>query len=155
MKNWWMETKENCSVAAAMAVLGDKWTLLILRDAINGVSKFDDFQEHLGAPRAMLSKRLDLLEKEGVVEKCPYQVSGERQRFEYKLTQKGWDLQHIMIALMEWGDKYITAPQNRPVELVERDSGEPVELKLVRKKDNQLVDSNNIINQPGPGVKVR
>ncbi|MCW9035248.1 MAG: helix-turn-helix transcriptional regulator [Rhodospirillales bacterium] len=154
MQNWWMETKENCSVAGAMAVLGDKWTLLILRDAINGVSKFDDFQEHLGAPRAMLSKRLDLLEKEGIMEKHPYQVPGERQRFEYKLTPKGWDLQHIMIALMEWGDKHITEPQLRPVELVERDSGEPVRLQLVRKSDNQLVDARNIMNRPGPGIAV-
>src|SRR5690606_25090596 len=99
----WVElSREPCSVARSVAVIGDRWTLLILRDCFLGVRRFEGFQERLGISRTIIADRLKVLTDEGVLEKAPYQ---ERPvRHEYRLTQKGLDLYPVILAVVSWGD---------------------------------------------------
>jgi DNA-binding HxlR family transcriptional regulator len=123
--------RSRCTVAGTLAVVGEKWSLLILREAFWGVRRFADLQRHLGAPKAVLSDRLARLVEQGVLRRVPYQADGERQRHEYRLTEKGRDLYPTLIALMQWGDRYLCDGAEPPVELEHRDCGAPVELALV------------------------
>src|SRR3954462_14060314 len=99
--------RSRCSVAGTLAVVGEKWSLLVLREAFLGVRRFADFQRILGAPKAVLSDRLATLVEQGVLTRVPYQAEGERQRHEYRLTAKGRDLYPTLVALMQWGDTYL------------------------------------------------
>ncbi len=100
--------RSRCSVAGTLAVVGEKWSLLVLREAFLGVRRFADFQRHLGAPKAVLTDRLATLVEQGILRRVPYQAEGERQRHEYRLTTKGIDLYPTLVALMQWGDKYLS-----------------------------------------------
>jgi DNA-binding HxlR family transcriptional regulator len=103
---------QNCSIAGALELVGERWTLLILRDAFLGVRRFDEFQRNLGVARNVLQSRLERLVAEGIVRRERYQERPER--FEYRLTRKGVDLWPVLVALMKWGDRY-TAPNGPPV----------------------------------------
>src|ERR671929_1127345 len=109
--------RSGCSVAGTLAVVGEKWSLLVLREAFLGVRRFADFQRILGAPRAVLTDRLATLVEQGVLRRVPYQAEGERQRHEYRLTEKGIDLYPTLVALMEWGDRYLAEGNDKPLEL--------------------------------------
>src|ERR671927_989189 len=108
--------RSRCSVAGTLSVVGEKWSLLVLREAFLGVRRFADFQRVLGAPRAVLTDRLNSLVEQGVLRRVPYQPEGERQRHEYRLTDKGIDLYPTLVALMEWGDRYLREEGDSPVE---------------------------------------
>ncbi len=123
--------RSRCSVAGTLAVVGEKWSLLVLREAFMGVRRFADLQRLLGAPRAVLTDRLATLVDHGLLRRVPYRAEGERQRHEYRLTQKGLDLYPALVALMEWGDRYVTDDGAAPLELQHRDCGERVHLALV------------------------
>nr|WP_204262236.1 helix-turn-helix domain-containing protein [Blastococcus saxobsidens] len=113
-----------------MAVVGEKWSLLLLREAFLGVRRFADFQQALGAPKAVLTDRLATLVQEGILRKEPYQADGSRQRHEYRLTSKGRDLYPTLVALMQWGDRHL-ADGPPPLALVHADCGAPVRVALV------------------------
>ena len=121
--------RSRCSVAGTLTVVGEKWSLLVLREAFFGVRRFADFQRVLGAPKAVLSDRLATLVAQGVIARVPYRAEGERQRHEYRLTAKGRDLYPTLVALMQWGDTYLTDGPP-PLELTHRDCGTPVHLEL-------------------------
>jgi len=121
--------RSRCSVAGTLAVVGEKWSLLVLREAFFGVRRFADFQRVLGAPKAVLSDRLATLVEQGVLARVPYQAEGARQRHEYRLTAKGRDLYPTLVALMQWGDTYL-ADGPPPLELTHTDCGAPVHLEL-------------------------
>jgi DNA-binding HxlR family transcriptional regulator len=110
-----------CSVARALSVVGDAWTLLILRDCFLGIRRFDDFQEHLGISRHLLADRLRDLVEHGVLDKVPYQVHPDR--FEYRLSDKGRALHPVVVSLMAWGDTWMGDPDGAPVTLVHRPCG--------------------------------
>src|SRR3954463_196202 len=112
--------RTRCSVAGTLAVVGEKWSLLILREAFLGVRRFADFQRVLGAPRAVLTDRLSTLVDQELLVRVPYQADGERQRHEYRLTAKGLDLYPTLVALMEWGDRYLCDESPAPLELRHR-----------------------------------
>src|SRR3954453_17362438 len=95
---------QNCSVARALEVLGDRWTLLVIRDAFLGLRRFDDFQRDLGVARNVLTDRLGRLVEEEILERRRYQERPER--FEYVLTAKGRDLWPVTMALLRWGDRH-------------------------------------------------
>jgi DNA-binding HxlR family transcriptional regulator len=96
---------QNCSIAGALEVVGERWTLLIIRDAFLGLSRFDEFRESLGIARNVLTDRLNTLVEEEIFERVPY---GDRpDRFDYRLTQKGLDLHVALIGLRQWGDTYL------------------------------------------------
>ncbi|GIH43709.1 transcriptional regulator [Microbispora corallina] len=145
---------ENCSIERTLAVLGEKWTFLVLREAFNGVRRFADLQALTGAPRQVLSARLTRLVDEGLLRKVPYQEPGQRQRDEYRLTQKGLDLYPIMIALMHWGDRYVADPEGPPVVVTHRDCGAPVSLHMTCADGHEVAGPREATPQPGPGARL-
>ena len=105
----WSDLKrERCSVARTVSVIGDRWTLLILRSAMYGVRRFDDFQAELEVPRSVLSARLAALVDAGIMEKRDYREEGQRARIEYPLTQMGAQLGLPFFAMTEWGDRWLS-----------------------------------------------
>ncbi len=98
---------DTCHLAKAIEVIGDRWSLLILRSALFGVRRFDDFQAELSVPRTVLSGRLKALTDRGLIEKRVYKLAGKRARPEYLLTDMGRALQPILIALTQWGDTWL------------------------------------------------
>src|SRR5437588_5228217 len=112
----WSEIdQQDCSVAQALSVVGDRWTMLILKEAFMRVRRFEDFLVRTGAPRPLLAERLKTLVDDGVLEKRLY--SERPDRFEYRLTEKGLDLWPVLISLLRWGDKWMTGkegPRSRP-----------------------------------------
>jgi DNA-binding HxlR family transcriptional regulator len=111
-------SKETCAVAGALSVIGDPWTILILRDAFGGVRRFDDWQSRLGVARNVLAARLKGLVAHGVMETRLY--SERPPRREYVLTQKGWDLMPVLLAIKEWGDRHVYGLDKTPVCLTHR-----------------------------------
>ncbi|TFV71924.1 transcriptional regulator [Blastococcus sp. CT_GayMR19] len=122
--------RSRCSVAGTLSVIGEKWSLLVLREAFLGVRRFADFQRILGAPKAVLTDRLTTLVAAGIFARVPYQADGERQRHEYRLTDKGRDLYPTVVALMQWGDRYLAEPGAAPLALEHRDCGAAIRLEL-------------------------
>lgn len=132
----------SCSIAKALDVVGDPWTLLVVRDALLGVTRFDEFSTRLGIPRATLTARLDQLCESGVMERRPYQESPAR--VDYLLTEKGRALRPVVLTLMQWGDAWqrTDAPPTRLVDddtgrrldpvLVDRGTGTPLDELAVR-----------------------
>lgn len=111
---------QTCSVAGSLELIGERWTLLIIRDAFMGARRFEDFQRRTGIARNVLSGRLNLLVEEGIFAKVPYQ--DHPARYEYRLTEKGLDLWPLIVALVQWGDRYIY-PGRAPVLLVHKRCG--------------------------------
>jgi DNA-binding HxlR family transcriptional regulator len=95
-------TDENCTIRGALEIVGEKWSLLVLREAFFGITRFDDFHRALGCARNLSSERLAKLVDHGVLERVAYQEPGQRRRHEYRLTTKGLDLQPALVALMQW-----------------------------------------------------
>ncbi|MCC7133157.1 MAG: helix-turn-helix transcriptional regulator [Gemmatimonadales bacterium] len=113
----WTELhRQPCSVARALSVVGDRWTLLVLRDFFLGVRRFDHFQERLGVTRHVLANRLRRLVEAGVLERVAYQ--SRPRRYEYRLTAKGRDLYPVIVGLTSWGDRWMADRRGRPLELV-------------------------------------
>jgi DNA-binding HxlR family transcriptional regulator len=109
----WSEIGEQeCSVARALSVIGDRWTLLVLREAFWRVRRFEDFQARTGAPRPVLADRLRMLVDEGVFERRQY--SERPPRYEYRLTEKGLDLYPVLISLLRWGDRWMADEGDPP-----------------------------------------
>jgi DNA-binding HxlR family transcriptional regulator len=144
---------EGCTIAAALAVVGEKWTFLVLREAFNGVRRFADMQRRTGAPRQILSDRLSRLVADGILRKVPYQEPGQRARSEYRLTGKGLDLFPLIVALLEWGDKYAAAPGGPNVSLTHRDCGAAVDLHLGCAAGHTLESAREVTPVPGPGAR--
>lgn len=110
----WNElSQERCSVARTVSVIGDRWTLLVLRDCFLGIRRFEDFQQHLGMSRPMLVERLKKLVEEDVLKKVAYQESPVR--YEYRLTAKGKDLHPVIMSIVHWGDVYMAGKKGRPL----------------------------------------
>ncbi len=110
-----------CSIARTLDVVGEWWTLLIIRDIFNGVRRFDDLLAHLGISRNILTDRLNSLVEKGVLKRSRYQTRPER--FEYRLTEKGLDLFPILLLLMRWGDKWLAGEAGVPVTITHKDCG--------------------------------
>jgi DNA-binding HxlR family transcriptional regulator len=143
----------NCNLAAALEIVGEKWTFLVLREVFNGIRRFDDMQRRTGAPRQILSSRLAKLVDEGILRKVPYQEQGQRVRSEYRLTEKGIDLHPIMVALLAWGDKHASMPGGLPVVLTHRDCGARVGLQLACADGHVLESARDVTPVPGPGAR--
>lgn len=139
-----------CSIAAALQVIGDRWTLLILRDAFRGVRRFDDLATDLGIARNVLADRLQKLVDHGLLIKVPYQT--RPTRYEYRLTARGVDLSPALVALMHWGDKHL-ADDQAPVVLVHDRCGAPVDQRFVCPSCDREVTPRQLKSRPGPGKK--
>ncbi len=143
----------NCAIGAAVGIIGERPTFLVLREVFNGVRRFDDMQRRTGMPRQVLSQRLGRLVAEGLLRKMPYRESGQRRRDEYRLTDKGLDLYPVLVALMQWGDRYEVDPAGPPVLLRHRDCGEPVHLQLTCRAGHVVESARQVTPVPGPGAR--
>lgn len=146
---------DNCSIARALSVLGEKWTLLVLRDVFNGVRRFEDMHERIGAPRQVLSQRLGRLVDEGLLRRVPYREPGQRQRHEYRLTEKGIDLYPALLALLRWGDEHLGDTAGPSVTLHHKDCGEPVDVVVRCAAGHELASAREVRPRPGPGARLR
>lgn len=137
-----------CSIARSLEIIGDRWTILILRDAFRGVRRFDELRDDLGIARPVLAERLKRLVEAGVLHKVPYQQ--RPVRYEYRLTQMGVELSPILVALMRWGDRHLSdgAP---PTVLVHEPCGHPLEQGFWCAECRQTFTPAEIASRPGPG----
>jgi DNA-binding HxlR family transcriptional regulator len=142
----------NCSVGRAVALVGQPWVVLIMRDVTRGLHRFKDLQEHLGVSRSVLSDRLDLLLAQGVLERREYQEPGQRRRAEYHMTQKGRDLYPAITALRDWGDKYLADPEGPSLLVTHRGCGAAVHTAIVCDAGH-AVAPEDIERTPGPSAR--
>ena len=146
---------ENCSVARALEVIGEKWTLVVLREVFQGVRRFDDMRARTQIPRQVLSVRLARLVQDGILYRKPYREPGQRVRMEYRLTPKGIDLHPVLLSLMTWGDRYLADPAGPSLELYHRDCGAPVELQLRCSDGHGDLVARQVRPRPGPAARLR
>jgi DNA-binding HxlR family transcriptional regulator len=138
---------QNCSIARALELVGERWTLLIIRDAFLGRRRFDEFQESLGIARNVLTERLDRLVGEGILERTPY--SERPPRFEYALTERGRELAVPLLALMQWGDRHLSP---KPPRIARRRSDRSRVRAVLVDRDSNVVRPAEIEIVPGPGL---
>jgi DNA-binding HxlR family transcriptional regulator len=139
---------QNCSIAGTLEVIGERWTLLILRDAFHRVRRFEDFQKRLGIARNVLSNRLQTLVDAGIMERRLYQE--HPARYEYRLTEKGIDLWPVLMALVHWGDKYL-AENGPPVVIEHKNCGGAVDDHLMCERCGAALTARDAVPREGPG----
>jgi DNA-binding HxlR family transcriptional regulator len=140
---------QTCSVARALEVVGERWTMLVLRDAFLGVRRFDDFQRSLGIARNVLQARLERLVEEGVLERHLYQERPER--YEYRLTEAGIDLWPVIVSLLKWGDRHFY-PDGAPVMLEHRGCGGEVNDRRICTACGAELEARDVRARRGPGA---
>lgn len=126
---WESIENQECSIARALSIFGDRWTLLIIRDCFKRVTKFSEFQKSLGIPKHRLSDRLTRLVDAGILEKKLYDEA--RNRFEYKLTERGFELYPILMGLVQWGDKWMGNEDEPPMQFRHKTCGQLTKPMLV------------------------
>jgi DNA-binding HxlR family transcriptional regulator len=139
-----------CSVAQCLEVVGEWWSMLVIRDAFHGVRRFDDFQSRLGIARNVLAQRLTKLVDAGVLAKEPYQDNPPR--YDYVLTDKGRDLWPVLTAMRQWGDQH-AAPNGPPVRVVHRACGKASDFALVCTSCGEPVSSKDVKVERAPGAR--
>jgi DNA-binding HxlR family transcriptional regulator len=138
-----------CSIARAMAELGDAWSLLVLREAFYGRARFTDFVRRTGAQKTVISDRLKRLVDHGILERVEYQQHPTRH--EYPLTDKGRALLPVLLALIKWGDDWASGPAGPPVAFTHTECGHPLDPTLVCGSCGVAIDQGSVIPSPGPG----
>lgn len=140
-----------CSVARSLAIVGDRWTILILRNAFLRTRRFDDFQAQLGITRHLLASRLAKLVKLGVMGKIAYQ---ERPpRYEYRLTEMGRDWYSVQLALVAWGDKWLAGAAGPPLEFLHQTCGHKFRPVMVCSECREPLDTREVTPIAGPGLQ--
>jgi DNA-binding HxlR family transcriptional regulator len=140
----------NCSIMRALAEVGERWSLLIVREAMMGSARFDEFHERLGIARNILNDRLTALVGHGVLSRT--RSSDNARIFLYRLTPKGLDLLPALAALMHWGDQWIHADIGPPIILVDSKSGHPIRKIAVIAQNGKPLDPQNVEIKSGPGA---
>jgi DNA-binding HxlR family transcriptional regulator len=139
-----------CSIARTLEVIGDRWTLLVIRDAFLGVRRFEDFQQSLGVARNVLTDRLNRLVDEGILRRRLYQERPER--YEYRLTRKGVDLWPVIMTTMKWGDRYLY-PEGKPRLILHKDCGGEIDERLHCSKCGAELGPTDIYVEAGPAAQ--
>ncbi len=140
-----------CSIAGALEAIGDRWAFLILRDLVLGLSRYDDLQRSTGIPTTTLAERLKHLENAGLIEKVQYQ--SHPPRGEYHLTSKGRDAGHVLLALLQWGDRWdLSGAGAPPVVFVDCETERPVRLALVDAETGAMVQRAGLVAREGAGA---
>ena len=142
--------EKNCSIARPLSFLGERWTVLVLRDLMLGRHRFDEMLESLRIATNVLSQRLATLVEEGIVERRLYNEHPER--FEYHLTQKGRELEPVLLALLAWGDRYTAGPEGPPLETVHDDCGHSFHMVPTCSQCGEEIDPSHVHSRPGPGA---
>ncbi|MHA7649699.1 winged helix-turn-helix transcriptional regulator [Mycobacterium sp. ML4] len=146
-------SSSNCSIARTLEVVGEKWTLLVLREAFYGVRRFDDFHAALGCARNLLSARLKTLVDNALLEKREYRDDRGRRREEYRLTDKGRELLPAVVALMQWGDRWAADEAGPAVVLHHDRCGQPVSVQLSCEAGHAPLQARDVRATPGPGAR--
>ncbi len=154
MIDWKEVDLGNCPITGALDLVGDRWSILILREAMSGLTRFDELVDHIGIGRSTLSDRIRKLVDTGILAERTYREPGSRPRTEYVLTAKGWDLRNVVFALSEWGDRYVLERGDHPIELIDASTGSRLHLALVD-DDGNVVPLERIRPAPGPGFRLR
>ncbi|SEG89747.1 DNA-binding transcriptional regulator, HxlR family [Thermomonospora echinospora] len=141
---------QNCSIARSLEVVGDRWTLLVIRTAFEGVRRFDDFAARLGMARNVLTDRLNRLCDEGILRRHRYQERPDR--YEYRLTRKGVELWPVMMMLLKWGDRYYAA-DGPPMVVVHRGCGGTLTDRLGCDSCGAALGPSDVEPRPGPGAR--
>jgi DNA-binding HxlR family transcriptional regulator len=145
--------RDACSVASTLEVIGERWTMHVLREAFVGVRRFEDFRRNIGVARNILSDRLNTLVAEGILRRELY--SERPPRYEYRLTRKGVDLYVILIALMQWGNRWAPNPDGPAVVLRHRECGSVIEPVLACPECGKPVQAWDLEALPGPAMTNR
>jgi len=140
---------DDCPIARAMAVLGERWSMLILREAMQGRSRFSDFRTELGIAPDILSSRLSTLVAAGVLEVVDYQEPGDRRRHRYQLTAAGHEVSTVLVALGQWGRRHLPSATDSGFRFVDTDSGAPVRAVLSR-RDGEIIAPAQVMLAPRP-----
>jgi DNA-binding HxlR family transcriptional regulator len=145
--------RANCSLARTLAVIGDRWTMLVLRDAFLRVRRFEEFQSSLGIARRVLAERLKLLVDEGVLKKIAYQ--DRPRRYEYRLTEKGLGLYPALVALVHWGDEHYAGKKGPPLLHRHLRCGHDFRSVMTCSECGEVVDPREVRPHAGPGARKR
>lgn len=140
---------QHCSIAGTLELIGERWTLLIIRDAFLGIRRFDDFQRNLGIARNVLQTRLERLVDAGILRRERYQERPER--FEYRLTSKGVELWPVLVSLMQWGNRHVY-PDGPPVVLTHKECGGEVDDRRMCERCGAALQPRDVEPKPGPAA---
>jgi DNA-binding HxlR family transcriptional regulator len=152
----WLDfDSELCGVQRTLAVIGEKWTMLLIRDCANGVHRFDDFRRHVGLSEAVLADRLRTLVANGIFETREYQEPGQRRRREYRLSAKGWDLFPVLVALRQFGNKHLMDDVPEVWRVQHRACGHSVVAEVRCTHDHEVLTPRDAEVVPGPGAHPR
>ena len=141
--------KMQCPIARTLERVGEWWSMLIIRDALHGITRFDQFQDSLGIAPNMLARRLGALVKAGILEKRRYSV--RPPRYEYVLTERGRDFKPVIIAMQAWGNKHF-APEGASVLLVHAETGKPADPVMVDRETGLALTLPEYVVAPGPAA---
>ena len=144
---------DNCTIERAVGVFGDRWSFLVLREVFSGIRRFDDLRIRTRIPKQVLSSRLASLIDSGLLRREPYREPGQRTRNEYRLTQKGLDLYPVLVALLDWGNRYAVDVDGPPIEAVHRGCGGSVHAALACSEGHELESTRDVIFSIGPGAR--
>jgi len=144
---------EDCAVARSLEILGDWWTLLVVREAFFGARRFADFEANLDISKNVLTRRLEHLVGHGVLERVDAGVHGPR--YEYALTPMGKDLATVLTALRQWGDRWIFGAGREPLLVHDRRTGRPIPRLRIAGEDGQPLGARDLELRPGPGASRR
>lgn len=133
---------EACPVARGLSVIGDRWTMLVLRDCFLGIRRFEQMQDRLGITRHVLADRLRKLETTGVLRRDQYQ--DRPPRFEYRLTDKGKALYPVLVSLITWAEENVPAPQQSSITLLSRDTGKPIQPILTDARTGKQITHRDV-----------
>lgn len=140
--------EQPCSIARTLSVLGDRWTMLILRNCFLGIRRFDDFQSNLGVTRHVLSDRLKRLVENEILFKTPY--LDRQERFEYRLTEKGRELYPILLSMGNWADKWMDQGRGAPVQYIHKTCGNVFKPVLTCSECGKPIYAKEVVAQLNP-----
>lgn len=142
--------EHECPVAQTLNIVGDHWTLLIIREAFYGATRFSEFERNIGIAKNLLTQRLDLLCAENVMDRRDV---GERgSRYAYHLTAKGRALQPVLVAMTQWGNRFCYSDETAPVLVVEKATGQPIDRLQFASTDGRVLAPRDLSVAPGPGA---
>ena len=145
---------DNCTIGRTMEILGERWTVEVLREVFNGIRRFDDIKRHSGIPPASAQQPARAPSSSRVcLRREPYQDPGERARHEYRLTEKGFDLYPVLVAIADWGDRYLADPEGPPVAFAHRDCGDLVHAEVRCAKGHLVEQPRDIAPRPAAGAR--
>lgn len=146
---------DSCTIQRTVEAIGDRWSLIVLRELFAGIRRFDQMTIRTEIPRQVLTARLSRFTDLGIARRVPYREPGQRTRSEYRLTDKGLDLYPVLLAMAAWGDRYAAPPDGPPITWVHRGCGAELTQVLECADGHRPASSREVAGRPGPGARRR